>query len=113
MTEEKESILIFRKEMADLILTGRKTQTRRMWKRDWAKTGRVKFYTKPPQFGGTPFATGRIIRIWKQPLDEISESEAVAEGFVSKSKFHEYFDTLLGPEKRPKMVVSIEFEVDT
>lgn len=79
--------MLFKPEHVNPILEGRKTQTRRIWKRrrakpgshHWAQTGMYKPETR--------FACLEVLRVWQEPLINISEADAKAEGYQDS---HEY-----------------------
>ena len=77
----------FKREMADLVLAGDKTQTRRL-KPPRYKVGSI----QPVQCGYRDKARGhvRILAIWKQRFGDVTEAEAVAEGFATLADFRKY-----------------------
>lgn len=80
-------MLLFKPEHVEPILSGRKTQTRRMWKRrravpgsfHWAQTGYGKADTR--------FARLEILRVWQERLGAISHEDAVAEGYPDAHQY--------------------------
>lgn len=70
------------------ILDGRKTQTRRPWRRA-PKVGSV--HDCRPKRNVPGFAWVKITRVWKQRLGDVSEAEARAEGFPSRRAMLEHF----------------------
>jgi hypothetical protein len=109
-------MLLFISEHAPLILSGQKTQTRRMWKDCRVKVGSIhKCYTgglpfsKCPECCGAgwepadvgiapcracdgkgrlqPFASVRILRVWQEPLSKISADDCVAEGYANRADY--------------------------
>lgn len=80
-------MLLFKPEHVQPIITGRKTQTRRDWKRrravpgaiHWAQTGYGKVDTR--------FARLEILRVWQEPLVEIGLHDALAEGYDSVAEY--------------------------
>jgi hypothetical protein len=118
-------MLLFKAEHVPMILDGRKTQTRRAWKRCRVRVGSVhKCYSggmpfsscpeccgagwEPADVGiapccvcdGTgklqPFASIRIKRVWLERLTEIPEADAITEGYPTVAKFHEAFIRING-----------------
>lgn len=113
-------MLLFKHEYVAPILEGRKTQTRRLWIRrmavpgafHWAQTG----YGKPE----TRFARLEILRVWQEPLGDISEADSRAEGYDSRADylnaFHRIYrtgmDTPVDRERVEQVVVwCVEFKV--
>lgn len=77
----------FKREMADLVLAGKKTQTRRV-RPARHKVGSI----QPVQCGYRDKARGhiRILRIKYQALRNVTQAEVEAEGFESIGAFWEY-----------------------
>ena len=81
-------MLLFKPEHIPLILSGRKTQTRRLWPHGpRVKVGdayqcRTKMLDK-----SSTFARVKVLRVWQERLNDISGADANAEGYASK---HEY-----------------------
>jgi len=94
--------------MAQAILEGRKTVTRRRWKRARVKVGSIhKCYTRPAfaRPPGKPFARVRIVSVEHEPSlgasiisrGEDAEVEAKREGFASWADFFAYWQEMHGP----------------
>jgi len=69
-------MILFTEPMAEAILAGRKTVTRRRWKKPRVKVGSIhQCYTRPPfaKGGAEPFARVRIVSVeWElRPMREI------------------------------------------
>jgi len=99
---------MFKKDLLDLVLSGRKTQTRRRHKNP-LKEGRI-YAVKRNWLE----ATGEYIRITKvypQKLGDVSEEEAIKEGFSGLDKFREAWIRING-NWDPEMEVTVyEFEL--
>ena len=108
--------LLFRTEHIAPILEGAKTQTRRLWPHGprckvgalhWAQTG---------IFGDRRFARLRILRVWQEYVEDITEDDAMAEGYPSRLHFLTAF-YLINRRRVPSnvnekmLVYCIEFEV--
>ncbi len=86
--------LLFKPEHVPLILSGRKTQTRRLWKKRRVVPGSVHpCYTRPPfaRGGAEPFAYVLVRRTWQEPLESISEADAIAEGYPNREEYLKAF----------------------
>lgn len=76
-------MILFKPEHAELILEGRKTQTRRFWKACRIKLGSVhQCYTRPAfaRPPGKPFATIEIVSIRRQAVFDMTLEDLQAEG---------------------------------
>jgi N4-acetylcytidine amidohydrolase len=99
---------MFKKEFLPLILSGRKTQTRRTHKRQF-KVGKV--YSI--QINRTT-STGHYLRITKrysQRLGQITEDEAHQEGFNSLEEFRHKWINIYGSWEPEQVIVVYEFIV--
>lgn len=82
-------MILFKPEHVPLIISGAKTQTRRLGKCRW-KVGSVhKCYTRPPftRGGAEPFAAVRILAVRQEPLKSICTADALAEGYGGVGEF--------------------------
>ena len=99
---------MFKRELLDLVISGKKTQTRRRHKNP-LKEGRI-YAVKRNWLE----ATGEYIRITKvypQKLGDVSEEEAIKEGFSGLDKFREAWIRING-NWDPEMEVTVyEFEL--
>lgn len=84
-------MILFKPEFVDLILKGKKTQTRRVGKRRW-RVGSV--HQCQTQLFEKPFARVRIESVCLERLRFISEADAVAEGFFSREAFLRTFQEI-------------------
>ena len=78
-------MLLFKRCFIEDILTGRKTQTRRMHKKNIRKAGSIQACKS--DMLGEPFCKVLITRVFSQMLCDISEADARKEGFVDKEEF--------------------------
>ena len=75
-------MILFRPEHAELILSGRKTQTRRIWKKPRARVGSIHL-AKTKMLSKDYFARLKICGLAAERLGDISEDDAQAEGYPS------------------------------
>ena len=98
----------------DALLQGRKTVTRRNWKKQMVfKNETVQAYNRQPRFGGKPVALIRIIDIRQEPLFYITDEDEIKEGHLwgnAENYIKSYLDAYPGM-KGYDMVWRIEFEV--
>lgn len=102
-------MILFRPYMVPWILSDppRKTQTRRTWDRWMVREGKV--YQAKTQLFGEPFAHIYIKRRWIERVQDISESDAKAEGYASRMAFLEMWAKNYGGIAQ--RVRAIEFQV--
>lgn len=101
-------MILFKPEHVAPILSGDKTQTRRLGKRRW-KVGSY-HQCKTRLFGGEPFARVAILHVWQQPLQAITEEDVRAEGYATKQDFLDAFCRISGPmEVANPWVWAVEF----
>jgi hypothetical protein len=80
--------LLFKPEHVSLILSGRKTQTRRIWDRPRAKAGAV-HKAKTLLYSRDYFALIRITAVRKERLGDISLEDVRREGYDNLEAFKE------------------------
>ena len=79
--------MLFKSEHIKPILAGRKTQTRRLWKRPMVKVGGL-YWAQTALFKSeTRFAQLKVLRLWQEQLGDISETDSKAEGYASKRDY--------------------------
>jgi len=110
-------VILFKADMAQAILEGRKTVTRRRWKRARVKVGSIhKCYTRPAfaRPPGKPFARVRIVSIWREeyPGESPQSSQALdagAEGFCSWGAFAMRYAEINGVNALDEPCYRVEF----
>ena len=79
--------MLFKAYHAPMILAGIKTQTRRRWKRPMVKVGGTYAaqtgFCKPE----TAFARIKVLRLWREPLGDISEEDSRSEGYENRELY--------------------------
>lgn len=101
-------MILFKKEHVEPILAGRKTQTRRTGKLRW-KVGAVR-QAKTAYNKDSEFAKLRIVAVRPELLGEISEADAIAEGYNSVEEYKDVFKRIYGFWDDFKVVWVIDFE---
>ncbi len=100
--------MMFKKDLLAMVLSGRKTQTRRLHKHP-LKEGRV--YSLKRNWKLTTGEYIRITKVFPQKLSDITQEEIIKEGFSSLDEFREVWIRINGSWD-PKMVVTVyEFEL--
>lgn len=95
-----------------MILDGRKTQTRRLWKKGRVKVGMIhQCYTRPAWLKvdpGTPFARVQILAVRQEQLGAITPEDALREGYQTREDYFEAFARInyRGPSAGPVIVRS-------
>ena len=81
-------MILFKQRFINLILSGKKTSTRRIGKKRWNIGSnhqlKISFFAKP-------FAIVEIIGVRQEKLGDISESDAESEGFKTPAEFIESY----------------------
>ena len=104
-------MILFKPYMTDKILQGRKTQTRRYWKKQrqaapdslhWAQTN---FTTE------SRFARLHVKTVTEDVLGNITEEDAQKEGYDSREEFIQAWTELKGHWIPTDLVWVVEFEV--
>jgi hypothetical protein len=101
---------LFKRKHVELILQGRKTQTRRVHSHEW-KLGRV--YGIRDRLFGKPVAHIRVIRKFRQRLGDISAEDVGKEGYGSLQEFQRVWEEVHGQGSwEPNLIVTVyEFKV--
>ncbi|MHA1595821.1 MAG: ASCH domain-containing protein [Candidatus Baldrarchaeia archaeon] len=102
--------MIFRKEFVKPILEGKKTQSRRKWKKPLVKEGRI--YKARTSYTSDYFAEILVNRVFKQKLGEMTEEDAKKEGCESLEEFKRVWERVTGEKWNPdEEVWVVEFSV--
>lgn len=115
--------MIFRPELARLIIEGRKTATRRVMSDNpnghWFKGGCIydvhQVFTINPGRGALRVAEAMVTDVYKQPPLYITGKQAKQEGFKSSADFHKAFLEINGSTtdlREPVWVVEFELVLD-
>lgn len=79
-------MLPFKKEFVPMILSGQKTETRRMWDVQRVRENSI-HECKCEGWFGPPFARIRVDMVWKEKLSQMSDESAIREGFEDVMHF--------------------------
>jgi hypothetical protein len=100
--------MMFKKDLLEMVLSGRKTQTRRLHKNLLKE--KQKYVVKRNWYKNTEYYI-QIKKVYPQKLGDVSEEEAIKEGFSGLDKFREAWIRING-SWNPEMVVTVyEFEL--
>ena len=103
--------MIFTKDNAFKILDGKKTQTRRMWLKPAVKVGNI-YKAQLYSWREPWFAKIKVIRLWKWDGENISQEDAIAEGYGSPDEFmFHYLELNMKLDLAGRENYAIEFEV--
>ena len=104
-------MILFKPEHVGKILTGEKTQTRRIWKKARAKVGSVHL-AKTMMLSKEYFVKLEILAVYQERLKDISDEDARAEGYHNAAAYLIAFCRINHLEKVPDiMVYVIKFKV--
>lgn len=104
-------MILFKPEHVAPILTGAKTQTRRLGKRRWRHDS---IHQARTALFGEPFARLRILEVRQERLRTISLDDAVAEGYTGPGTFLHAFYRINGMAfDADPLVWVVTFEVVT
>lgn len=104
-------MLLFKPQHREPILEGRKTQTRRLWKRPRVRVGAEHWATTQLFDSNAHFARVRIVALRQELLGEITTRDAKAEGYASINRFLDAFFEINGSHGTRTLVWVVEFEV--
>jgi hypothetical protein len=106
--------MIFRKELAELVLSGQKTETRRLVKEGEVECRYVPGRDYAVQPGRRRRAIGRIAitDVRREKLGEITHEGAVSEGFPTVRAFLDYWRKLHGHVNPEQEAWMIRFELE-
>ena len=104
-------MILFKIEHVPMILSGEKTQTRRIWKRCRAKVGGLHWAQTRLFDPASRFARLEILGVSTEPLGFISEEDAFAEGYASPLGFLEAFERINGRVARSTVVHVVQFKL--
>lgn len=103
--------ILFKPEHIPPILSGQKTQTRRLWTRWRVKEGGL-YWAQTKLFEPlSRFARIKCLRRWKEPLGAISREDALAEGAESIEHYFQIFRQINGDVPLDTTVCAVEFRV--
>lgn len=99
--------MLFKPEHVEPILSGRKTQTRRIWKRRMVKSGGV-YWAQTKLFD----KESRFARIWccsvhEERLSDITEQDAIEEGYGSVADYLDALNRIHGSIISPDEIVTV------
>lgn len=110
--------MLYKPEHVESIQIGRKTQTRRLWidkktgkisKKPRAKVGNIQ-KCKTKMLSRKYFALVKILRTWTEELGNISEEDAIKEGYSGKTTYLKAFfeiNKIIGDAKRKEVYHSL------
>lgn len=101
---------IFKRKHLDLVLEGKKTQTRRVHKQLWT-VGRT--YGIRDRWFSKPVGRILILRRFRQRLGDISLEDVRKEGYPTPEEFKKAWIEIYGAGKPEQIVTAYEFRLDS
>ena len=102
--------MLFKPEHKKMILEGKKTATRRVWKKPRVKVGGI-YKAKLKMLSKDYFAKIKVTNLFKQPLAEMTQQDFEKEGYPQPNDFIFIWSQINGGWDRNMVVDVIEFEV--
>lgn len=103
-------MMLFKKEHIPMILQGKKTATRRVWKRPQVKIGNI-YKCKTSMLSREYFAKVKVKEVYREALYFMTDFDARKEGYNSIEEFVEIWKKINGDWNPNLIVYVIEFEV--
>jgi len=103
-------MILFKPYHAKLILEGKKTQTRRLWRKPRVKVGNI-YKAKTNLYSKQHFALLKITGLRKEKLGEISPEDVKKEGYATLGDFIQAWKQIHGFWGPELEVYVIDFEV--
>ena len=103
--------MLFKPEHVDMILAGKKTQTRRAWKRPMAKIGGV-YRVKTKMLSKEYHCLIEVVAIRKEKLKLITEADAKLEGYGTVWQYITVWELINGSWDGNQEVYVIDFRVN-
>lgn len=103
--------MLFKPEHIAMIRSGRKTQTRRTWKKPRAKVGSTHLL-KTQMLSSENFGRIEILNVHREPLSSMTDADARAEGYDTLVEFRAVWERIngLGSWDPDTWVYVVEFE---
>lgn len=102
--------MLFRPEHVKMILEGKKTATRRVWKFARVIEGHV-YKAKTKMLSKESFANLYILRVYKQKLKRMTEKDANKEGYPTMDAFKKVWESINGFWNENLEVYVVEFKL--
>ncbi|AEG14477.1 ASCH domain protein [Desulfofundulus kuznetsovii DSM 6115] len=101
-------MILFKPEHVEPILSGRKTQTRRLGRKRW-KVGSI--HQCRLNYRVEPFAYVKVTAVRRERLGDITEEDAWKEGYPSVEAYREAFEQIYGFWNPDVDVWVVDFEL--
>jgi hypothetical protein len=103
-------MLSFKPDHVEKILSGAKTQTRRLWLRCRVRVGAI--HPCVTRRFGAPFARVRITAVRQEPLTAISDDDVLREGYEDRAAYLLALENIYGMPLKPDVLVwVVDFEL--
>lgn len=100
--------MLFKQEHIPMILNGRKTQTRRNWKRQMVKVDGI-YKVKTQMLSKEYYCKIKVTKVWKQKLGKMRAS--IYEGYDTLQEYIDIWTKINGSWNPEMEVYVIDFEV--
>ena len=102
--------MLFKKNHKQMILEGKKTATRRVWKKPMVRVGGL-YKCKLKMLSKNYFAIIEVTKVYLQQLGEMTNKDAKKEGYANIKEFKKIWIEINGKWDDKKFVDVIEFKV--
>jgi len=102
--------MLFKPEHKQMILEGKKTATRRAWKRPMVKVGGI-YKCKLKMLSKEYFAKIKVTELYEQELGEMTDEDAEKEGYKDVEDFRNIWIKINGSWYGDRVVYVIEFKL--
>jgi hypothetical protein len=102
--------MLFKPEHVEMIKTGKKTATRRNWKRQMVKVGGI-YFIKTKMLSKKNYGKIKVLDVYREDLCDMDDNDAKKEGYNTLGEFVDVWRKINGTWDSNQKVYVIDFEV--